>query len=143
MSYFRMKHSRGLAAIEFLAAVPALLLLLVGMSETGNALVLYNTMNKMVQNGIRYATTDIQGTATYDTIADEGEIKNLVVYGNIGGSGSSKIDGVTTNDVTVTHSGGYVTITIAHTYTPLFVNLPNSSSFSVPLSASAVMRTAP
>ncbi|MDR9827444.1 pilus assembly protein [Vibrio sp. FNV 38] len=133
----------GLAAVEFLISVPVILLILVGMTEIGNAMIRYNTLNKMAQSGIRYATTDIQGTATYDQVADHSAIKNMVVYGSTGGSGSAMVDGVTTGDVSVTHAGGYVTITISHNYTPVLGAFPQSLPFSIPLNASAVMRTAP
>ncbi|WP_245688337.1 pilus assembly protein [Vibrio sonorensis] len=106
-------------------------------------MIRYNTINKMVQNGVRYATTDITGTASYDTIADTTSIKNMVVYGKTSAGDTPMVDGMSTGDVTVTHTGGYVTITVSHNYTPILSILPFSSQFNVPLNASAVMRTAP
>ncbi|MGR5118537.1 TadE/TadG family type IV pilus assembly protein [Vibrio astriarenae] len=136
-------NQKGLAAVEFLVSIPVILLILVGMTELGNALIRYNTLNKMAQSGIRYATSDIQGTATYDQVADHTAIKNMVVYGSTGGGSTSMVDGVTTGDVSVTHAGGYVTITISHNYTPVLGAFPQSGPFTIPLNASAVMRTAP
>ncbi|WP_239502550.1 TadE/TadG family type IV pilus assembly protein [Vibrio astriarenae] len=138
-----LRQQKGLAAVEFIVTIPVLLLIVVGMVEVGNALVKYNTLNKMVQSGVRYATSDIQGTSSYDQIADTTAIKNMVVYGESSSGGSSLLEGVGVDDVTVTHSSGYVTITLASSYTPVLLGLPDSSLYSVPLNASAVMRTAP
>ncbi|KJY85011.1 hypothetical protein TW81_01420 [Vibrio galatheae] len=135
----------GLAAVELVIAAPVLLLLMMAITEFGNALISYNTLNKMAQNGIRFATTEISGSATYDQIVDETEIKNVVVYGHktVGENSSSLVAGVTTSDVTVDHSNGYVTVTVAHNYTPLITSFNSDINFSVPLNASAMMRTTP
>ncbi|MGR5251142.1 TadE/TadG family type IV pilus assembly protein [Vibrio astriarenae] len=144
MRILNMKRDQqGLAAVEFLVSIPVILLILVGMTELGNALIRYNTLNKMVQSGVRYATSDITGTATYDQVADHSQIKNMVVYGSRNGGGSAMVEGVTTSDVSVTHAGGYVTITVSHNYTPVLDAFPDSALFTIPLNASAVMRTAP
>ncbi|MGC9458681.1 TadE family protein, partial [Vibrio genomosp. F10] len=75
------RKQKGIAAVEFLITVPILVLIIGGVTEFGNALIDYNTLNKMARNGARYATTDVSGTSSYDHIADETEIKNMVVYG--------------------------------------------------------------
>ncbi|MGD8109764.1 TadE/TadG family type IV pilus assembly protein [Vibrio sp. TRT 21S02] len=143
ISYQRKEH--GVAAVEFLITIPVLMVILVGITELGNALIRYNSINKLVQNGVRYATSDITGTATYDAIALPSEIKNMVVYGKPTASTGDTplLSGLTTADVFVVHDAGYVTITVNHTYTPLLNIIPDSVNFNVPLNASAVMRTAP
>ena len=136
---------QGLAAVELIIAIPLLLFVLMTITEFGNALIRYNTLNKMVQNGIRYATTDIGGSASYDQIADVNEIKNIVVYGHsaVGAGSTPMLDNVATSDVAVTHTNGYVTITVSHNYTPIITAFQSDYNFAFPLNASAMMRTAP
>ncbi|WP_085058122.1 MULTISPECIES: TadE/TadG family type IV pilus assembly protein [Vibrio] len=139
----RHRTQKGLAAVEMLVAVPVLMMVLMSITEFGNAFIQYATLNKMAQSGIRYATAGVTGTATYDQIADVDEIKNMVVYGHTGSGSTSLMSGISASDVSVNHSSGYVTITINHTYTPLISGFSSSINFSVPLNASATMRTAP
>ncbi|PMJ92579.1 TadE family protein [Vibrio sp. 10N.261.55.A7] len=136
---------RGIAAVEFLITVPVLLLIIGAVTEFGNALIEYNTLNKMARNGARYATTEVTGTATYDQIADETEIKNMVVYGTtaIGDSSSALINGLSPSDISIVHANQYVTVTINHTYTPITSLFSSGFNFGVPLNTSAMMRTAP
>lgn len=136
---------QGLAAVEFIITIPVILLILIAITEVGNAFIRYNTLNKMVQNGIRYATTDITGTSSYDQIADVDKIKNIVVYGSttIGDGATAIVDGISTSDVSVTHASGYVTVTINHTYSPMMGAFSTDVNFAFPLNASAMMRTAP
>lgn len=141
------KHDRqqGLAAVEFIITIPVILLILIAITEVGNAFIRYNTLNKMVQNGIRYATTDITGTSSYDQIADVDKIKNIVVYGSttIGDGATAIVDGISTSDVSVIHASGYVTVTINHTYSPMMGAFSTDVNLAFPLNASAMMRTAP
>ena len=135
----------GLAAVEMLIAVPVLMMILMSIAEFGNAFVQYTNLNKMAQSGIRYATSGVTGTSSYDQIADVDEIKNMVVYGktSVGDSASSLMSGIDTSDVTVVHQNGYVTVTINHTYVPVITEFSSTLNFAVPLNASAMMRTAP
>ncbi len=136
---------KGLAAVEMLIAAPVLILLLMAIIEFGNALVSYTTLNKMVQNGVRHATTDIAGSASYDQIANVDEIKNIVVYGHttVADGSTPMLANVSTSDVVVTHSNGYVTVTVNHNYTPITNSFHNYFDMTLPLNSSATMRTAP
>lgn len=134
---------KGLAAVEMLIAVPVLMMILMAITEFGNAFIQYTTLNKMAQSGVRYATSGVTGTASYDQIADVDNIKNMVIYGHTGAGTSSLLSGVTTSHVTVNHSNGHVTITINHDYTPIISGFSSAINFSVPLDVSAMMRTAP
>ncbi|MCK6262461.1 pilus assembly protein [Vibrio sp. ZSDE26] len=140
------QKQRGIAAIEFLVTVPVLVIIVGAVTEFGNAFIEYNTLNKMARNGARYATSEVTGTTSYDQIADETEIKNMVVYGTtaVGDSSSPLISGLTANDISIDHSNQYVTITINHTYTPRTSFLSSIfDSSGAPMNVSAVMRTAP
>lgn len=139
------KKQRGLAAVEMIISIPVLLLVMMAITEFGNAFIRYNTLNKMAQNGVRYATTNISGSASYDQIADVSEIKNIVIYGHssVGEESTPMVEGVSTSDVAVSHSNGYVTITISHEYIPMMTAFDTDFNFTVPLNSSAMMRTAP
>ncbi|EKO3377010.1 pilus assembly protein [Vibrio fluvialis] len=136
-----VKKQKGLAAVEFIITVPLLLVLLGGIIEFGNAFVRYNTLSKLVQNGCRFAVTDIYGTASSDSIAEIADIKNMVVYGNKAGTGTALLTTLTTANVTVTHADKYVVVSASYTYVPLVNILPASLMNNIVLSASAVMRT--
>lgn len=136
------KKQHGIAAVEFILVLPVLLILMVALSEIGSILVRYNTLNKLVQNGSRYAVTNIYGTATTDQIAPIDKIKNVVLYGDDNGSGTVALDTLTAESITVTHSDNFVTITISYDYIPFIDEIP---IFKIPLtitiSASSMMRT--
>lgn len=135
----------GLAAVEMLVTVPILVAILLAITEFGNAFIQYNTLNKMAQNGVRHATAEILGTGSTvpcnnaTTVADT---MSVVLYGRtVSASANLVMDGVTAEDVTMSCTGKYVTITINHQYTPIIGSFSSETSFSVPLIASAVMRT--
>ncbi|MDW6002351.1 TadE/TadG family type IV pilus assembly protein [Vibrio mangrovi] len=132
----------GIAAVEFLITIPAVLIILVGVTEFGTALIRYNTLNHMVQDGVRYAVTDIYGTASTDQIADISNIKNVVLYGDPNGSGTAQLDTLTADDITVTHANKFVTVSATYLYVPLLSLAVMNLDLNFELSASAVMRTA-
>jgi hypothetical protein len=128
-----MSHSRpqrGVATIEFAIVVPVLLLLLVGVTELGRALVRYNTLTKAVQDGARYAAAyGLAGTTGMVNIDTQltTEVRNVVVYGNPVGMGSPVLAGLLPAQVQVIDAGGdQVRVEAAYPYSPLFGSaLPN------------------
>ncbi|MFA1562049.1 TadE/TadG family type IV pilus assembly protein [Aliivibrio fischeri] len=142
MNIYIKKNQNGIAAVEFILVLPVLLILMVALSEIGSILIRYNTLNKLVQNGSRYAVTNIYGTATTDQIAPIDKIKNVVLYGDDNGNGTVALDTLTADSITVTHSDNFVTITISYDYIPFIDEIP---IFRIPLtitiSASSMMRT--
>ncbi len=136
---------KGIAAIEFLTVLPLLLLILLAITEFGQAFITFSNLNKQAQNGVRYATSGIKGTASYDQIADEDEIKNMVVYGktNPSDGDTSMVKNLTVSDVSIDHSNRYVTVTIAYEYTPIIDFIPTDMDLDFSLNTSAVMRTRP
>lgn len=76
-----MRNEKGLAALEFIIALPILLMLSVLVMDVGRALIQYTEINKALQNGVRYAVVDTYGTLDFGSIADETSIKNVVIYG--------------------------------------------------------------
>ena len=148
---FRRRQQAGAAMIEMVAVTPLLLLLLLGVSEFGKALIEYNTLNKSVREAARQvAKTALLGTTGTVSITDEllAEGQNLVVYGNIAGAGEPRLLGLTIDNVSVIDAGdNRVLIQANYPYIPLmgpvletfgYGNDPVTSG--VTLTASVVMR---
>ncbi len=140
-------HSQGLAAIEFIITLPVLLMLAVLVMDVGRAFIQYTQVNKALQNGARYAVVDTYGTLNFDAIAEESNIKNVVIYGNPAAAGSPIIDLIGVDDIVVTQptvANKEVTLSATYNYTPLFSSLPFSNeSLQFSIGASAKMRTGP
>ena len=135
------QFQQGFAAVEMVIATPVLLFFLVLVLELGNVLIHYNVISKSVQNGARYAVSEVYGTIG-GTIAPTSEIQNVVVYGQ-NSAGTAVLSSLTTSDVTVTPPSGdsYVRVSVTYDYVPLFLSIPFSNeSFAVPLSVTSVMR---
>ena len=135
------QFQQGFAAVEMVIATPVLLFFLVLVLELGNILVHYNVISKSVQNGARYAVSEVYGTIG-GTIAPTSEIQNVVVYGQ-NSVGTAVLSSLTTSDVTVTPPSGdsYVRVSVTYDYVPLFLSIPFSNeNFAVPLSVTSVMR---
>lgn len=139
----------GLAALEFVIALPVLLILSVLVIDVGRALIQYTQVNKALQNGIRYAVVDTYGTLDFGSIADEANIKNVVVYGtpSVADSAEPLLNYLTLEDVTLTEpteATKEVTLSASFTYTPLFSRLPfRDTPLDFTLAAATKMRTAP
>ncbi len=135
------QFQQGFAAVEMVIVTPVLLFFLVLVLELGNVLVHYNVISKSVQNGARYAVSEVYGTIG-GTIAPTSEIQNVVVYGQ-NSAGTAVLSSLTTSDVTVTPPSGdsYVRVSVTYDYVPLFLSIPFSNeNFAVPLSVTSVMR---
>lgn len=78
----------GAALIEFALIVPLLLLVTFITTEFGRAMYEYNLITKSTRDAVRYLSTQAQNTRTT-------EAANLIVYGNIAGTGSPLARGLT------------------------------------------------
>lgn len=140
----------GTAAMELAIALPVLLLLLMVTAEVGRLLSQYDTLTKSVRNGARYlASNALGGTTGVVAITPQvqTQTQNLVVSGNVNGSGSALLPNFVAANVTVTTvDSTHVSVTAAYAYQPLLgATLPNfgigsPTSFSFPLTATVVMR---
>ncbi|UYI46494.1 pilus assembly protein [Vibrio natriegens] len=144
------KYSQaGLAALEFIICLPVLLMLAVLLIDVSRAFIQYTEINKALQNGVRYAVVDTYGTLDFGSIADEAQIKNMVVYGKpITTDADTKVVSyLNTEDVIVTPptaSSKEVMISASYTYVPIFSSLPfTDSSLAFEIGASSKMRTSP
>jgi len=103
------RQSRGIAAVEFVIAVPVLLFVMLAAAEIGRAFVHYDTLSYAVRSGARYATENvIQGTSGAIDVADVAdETANLVVYGTPSAGTTPCLPGFSPdNKVTVRNAGG-------------------------------------
>lgn len=88
-----MKNKQnGVALVEFALVLPLLLILTFTATEYSRALYQYNTLTKSVRDATRYLSTQNPGTKST-------EAKNLVVYGNLAGTGTPLAIGLSTAQV--------------------------------------------
>lgn len=137
----------GIAAVEFLVTLPVLLFIFTVVIEFGNAFVRYSVLNKSVQNAARYAVVNIYGTATSGSIANESDIKNMVMYGKTsfvqGETPTPILESLTLDDISVTPVGNYVVVSANYDYQSILNLLPIDALDNLTVRSSAVMRVAP
>ncbi len=142
------RDDRGLQLVELAIALPVLIVLFAGVAEFGRYFQTYTTLAKGSRVAARYlATARVNGM-------DDAGAKNLVVYGNLAGTGSPIVNGLTADNVIVIRrntagavtNGFPATVTIEITnfkHTPVFDlgKLMNSSlSLNVDVKPSVTMR---
>jgi len=148
---FDRTRQAGTAALELAIALPVLLLLLVATAEVGRLLSQYDTLTKSVRDAARFLASNALGGTTGIVLITpqvQTQTQNLVVTGNINGSGSALLPGLVAANVTVTTvDSTHVSVSGACTYQPLLgATLPTFGigsspiSFSFPLTATIVMR---
>jgi Flp pilus assembly protein TadG len=86
------KRQVGAAMVEFALILPLLLLLTFITTEFGRAMYQYNTLTKSVRDAVRYLSIQTPGTHTT-------EATNLIVYGNLAGTGTPLALGLSINNV--------------------------------------------
>jgi Flp pilus assembly protein TadG len=86
------RKQKGVALVEFALVLPLLLLMTFVVTEYSRALYQYNVLTKSVRDAARYLSSQSPGT----NIA---QAKNLVVYGNLAGSGTPLAIGLATSQV--------------------------------------------
>ena len=122
----RTKSERGAELIEFALVLPLILLLCLGVVEFGRAYYTYNILSKAVRDGARFLSTGlVTSTGTVDATTATGT-KNVVVYGNVAGTGTKILPDLLTTQVNIPAptviSGAeqYVTVSVSYPYVPLF-----------------------
>ena len=94
------RDESGLQLVEVTIVVPIFLMLFAASAEFGRYFYEYTTLAKASRAGARYLSTAlIDGTQDTNTA-------NIVVYGNITGSGTPILTGLSTTQVTVIREGG-------------------------------------
>lgn len=82
------KDERGLAAVEFVIAMPALFLVMLAVAEIGRALVYYDTLSYSIRNSARFVSENVipgdTGVISDELIASvKGDALKLAVYGSV------------------------------------------------------------
>lgn len=87
-----LDRQRGVAIIEFALITPFLLVLTLMVTELGRAVYEYNLVVKSTRDAVRYLSTQQQNTHTT-------EAANLIVYGNLTGTGTPLARGLSLSSV--------------------------------------------
>ncbi|MDQ2921959.1 MAG: pilus assembly protein [Acidobacteriota bacterium] len=93
------KDERGIQLVELAIVIPIFVILFAATAEFGRYFYEYTTLAKASRAGARYLATAAVNT-TEDTRA-----KNIVVYGNLAGTGSPILPGMTPGNVAITRQG--------------------------------------
>ena len=129
MKCLRRTRQRGLAMTEFAIVLPVVLMLLLAIAEFGRAFWEYNTLTQAVRDAGRYASSrGLFGSTGVVVItgALRTEVSNLVVYGNVAGSGEPILEGLATANVTLESPGeDDILVRARYAYTPIFDFIPN------------------
>lgn len=149
LTTLRSRH-RGTAMVEFAIALPVLLVLMLFTAELGRLISQYDTLTKAVRDGARYAASAAATGSTgivSITPQIQTQVANLVATGNINGSGTALLPGLSASNVTVSDAGnGFVSVSAAYTYQPMLGPTPPTfglgsvMSFNLTLNAASTMR---
>ena len=90
------KKQRGVAMVELAIILPLLLAICFAITEFGRAIYTYNAIDKASRDAARYLTAPVPGAV--DPNADA---RNMVVYGNVQGTGSPLAPGLSTGMVNI------------------------------------------
>jgi Flp pilus assembly protein TadG len=130
-------HSRGVAIVEFAIALPFLLMLMLVTAEFGRLLSQYDTLTKAARSGARYvASNALQGSTGVISITPQVQTaaQNLVIKGNVGGTGTTLLPGLVAANVTVTSPApNYVSVSASYPYQPMVGAILPTFGFTGPL----------
>src|SRR6185295_7256706 len=107
---------RGVQLLETAIVIPILLVLFGAVAEFGRYFYEYTTVAKAARVGARYlASKSVASGKDY-----KGDAKNLVVFGNIAGTGSPVLEGLSADNVDIQYDG--VTSGVPETVTVKIIN---------------------
>jgi Flp pilus assembly protein TadG len=119
-------RQRGVAIIEFTIVLPILVVMLLAVAEIGRAFLQFNTLTRAVRDSARYVSANALNGASQtidvsSTAAVYSEAQNLVVYGNVGNSGTPLLPGLAPGNITIGNPGGTddITVTVTYNYQPM------------------------
>ena len=104
-------RQRGAVLVEMALVTPILVFMMLATAEVSRMFIEHNTLTKAVRNGVRHVSSfAYQGTTGTVNVgaALRSEAQNLVVYGNLAGTGTPVLPGLTAANVTVTDLGGTI-----------------------------------
>jgi len=143
-------RQRGTAAVEAAIALPVALFLMLAGAELGRVISQYNTLTKTARDACRYVAANA-GVGSTGIVSITPQLQtaaaNLVVTGNVNGTGNALLPGLAAGNVTVSDlGGGFVSVSVTYTYQPMLGSkLPTfgfgtAASLAVPLNTAIVMR---
>lgn len=130
---------RGVATVEFAICAPLLFFLLLTTAEMGRLLFQYNTLMKAVRDGARYAAAHASANNSTGTVSIstqlENETRNLVVTGNIAGTGEPVLPNFTIENVDVADANqGFVRVVVSgYNFSPVLADALPSFGFGEPI----------
>jgi Flp pilus assembly protein TadG len=92
----KRRHSRGVAAVELALTMVPMLMITFGVTEYGRAIYTYNAIDKAARDAARYLMAPPPSSTNPNADA-----ANLVVYGNVAGTGAPLAPGLTTGMVNI------------------------------------------
>ena len=126
--------------MEFVIAVPLMLLVMFAVAEIGRALVQFDTLSYAVRSSARFVSEHaIAGTTGVIDISDviRQQAQLLAVYGNTAGSGTPRLPGLVAGNIAVNQVGQHdIEVSAQFPYQPIIgAVLPSfGSGGGVPLS---------
>lgn len=145
-----LDRQNGLALVETMIVTPLLLFLMLATAEVTNAFVDHNTVSKSVRGAARYvANNSLLGTTGTVVLSAEvtNDARNLVIYGNVAGSGAPLVRGLAAADVQVTDLGdNTIQVTASYPYTSILggtlpsFGLGSDLNFGITLVATVAMK---
>lgn len=122
------RKQEGIAMLEFMFAAPLLIVVMFAVTELGWAFHQYHTMTRATRDGARYmasdALLDSVGIIYLDSTLVQ-QTGNLVVYGNVNGTGTPLLPNWTSADVSVTSPNPtHIRVSANYDYVPLVGAIP-------------------
>ena len=118
-----LRRERGIAAVEFVVTAPFVCFLLLAGAEVGRAFIHYTTISYATRASARYVSEhSINGTTGVVLISANtiSEARNLVVYGNVAGTGRPRLPNLDAAQVQVVDAGNdNVRLTATYAYQPM------------------------
>ena len=122
----RFRHDeQGVQLVELAIVLPILLLMFAGIAEFGRYFYEYTTLAKGARLGARYLASKSVTSGT----DWKGPAKNLVVYGNVAGTGTPILPGLAPANVDVEYAGGPAGL--PDTVTVKIINYQHESLFDL------------
>ena len=153
-------NQKGLAIVEFAVVLPFLILVLTIAGDMGYLLYQQNILLKSIETGGRYISVNsTSGTGFVDITAQNTlNTQNIIIFGNIAGTGDSVIADLTPLNINVTCTYGTkdghcirnfgitpITVQATYDYVPvfgdLFDNVTGFNFFPYPLNAITIVET--
>jgi len=137
-------RSRGVAMVEFTIVLPVIMFMILGVTEISRAMIRYNALTKAVRDGARHAAAFALLGTTGTVVIDQqlvDAVRNVVVFGNVAGTGSPVLQGLAAGQVTLTAvNAEEVRVAVNYPYVPLLGNSIPSFGTGANLSAAFTMQ---